>query len=220
MRRVALPKLTKRFVDSVKPGTRDVVLWDSELARFGLRVKPSGAMTFVVQYRNAGGRTRKMALGRVGELTPDEARGLALDALGDVRKGKDPSANRAAAREGLTVAELCDDYLKAAEKGTALGKRGRAKSALTIAGDRGRINGHIKPLLGTLTVQAVTRQDVARFLDAVQFGRTGRKGKGLRQRGRKVAGGPIAAARSVGLLGGIFSYAERRASLERAPCVT
>ena len=192
-----MPKLTKRFVDSVKPGARDVVLWDSELPRFGLRVKPSGAMTFVVQYRNAGGRTRKLAVGRVGELTPDEARELARDALGDVRKGKDPSASRAAAREGLTVGELCDEYLQAAEKGMALGKRGRPKSELTIVTDRSRINGHIKPLLGALTVQAVTRHDVARFLDAVQMGKTTRKGRGERRQGRKVAGGWKAGARSL-----------------------
>ena len=60
-----MPKLTKRFVDSVVPTTRDIVLWDTELPRFGLRVKPSGVMTYVVQYRNSAGRTRKLKLGRV-----------------------------------------------------------------------------------------------------------------------------------------------------------
>ena len=69
-----MPKITKRFVDQLKPTDRDVVLWDSEMARFGVRVKPTGAMTYVVQYRNSGGRTRKLALGRVGVLTPEEAR--------------------------------------------------------------------------------------------------------------------------------------------------
>ena len=56
-------KLTKRFVDRVTAGDRDIVLWDDDLPRFGLRVKPSGAMTYVVQYRNSAGRTRKLALG-------------------------------------------------------------------------------------------------------------------------------------------------------------
>ena len=70
------------FVDS-PPANRDVVLWDDDLARFGLRVKPSGAMTYVVQYRNSSGRTRKLALGRVGVLTPEEARQRARKALGE-----------------------------------------------------------------------------------------------------------------------------------------
>ena len=63
-----MPKLTKRMVDRVTAGDRDIVLWDDDLPRFGLRVKPSGAMTYVVQYRNSAGRTRKLALGRVGEI--------------------------------------------------------------------------------------------------------------------------------------------------------
>ena len=67
-----MPKINKRFVDQLKPTDRDVVLWDSEMARFGVRVKPTCAMTYVVQYRNSGGRTRKLALGRVGVLTPEE----------------------------------------------------------------------------------------------------------------------------------------------------
>ena len=154
---------------------------DSELPRFGLRVKPSGARRAVSQCRSPDPRTCR---GTRWGNDPDEARALARDALADVRKGKDPSASRAAAREGLTVADLCDDYLKAAEKGMALGKRGRPKSPLTILTDGARINGHIKPLLGTLKVQAVTRHDVARFLDAVQLANTARRSKAKRTQGR------------------------------------
>src|SRR5262247_2649099 len=112
-----MPKLTKRFVDTVRPTKRDIVLWDDDLARFGLRVKPSGAMTFVVQYRNSAGRTRKLALGKAGVLTPDEARQRARKALGKVADGEDPSATRKTARGAMTVAALCDEYLEAADKG-------------------------------------------------------------------------------------------------------
>src|SRR4029077_4654927 len=126
--RVAMPKLTKRFVDTVRPTKRDIVLWDDDLARFGVRVKPSGARTYVIQYRNSGGRTRKLALGRVGILTPEEARQRARKALGQVADGQDPSATRNAARGAMTVAALCDDYLEAAEKGLVLGKRKRPKA--------------------------------------------------------------------------------------------
>ena len=117
-----MPKLTKRFVDALKPVTRDTLYRDADLAGFALRAKPSGVQTYVVQYRNSAGRTRKLALGRVGVLTPDEARQRARKALGRVADGADPSATRNAARGAMTVADLCRDYVAAAEKGLVLGK--------------------------------------------------------------------------------------------------
>jgi hypothetical protein len=49
----------------------------------------------------------------------------------------------------MTVKELCERYLEAAEKGLILGKRGAAKKASTLVADRSRISAHILPLLGT-----------------------------------------------------------------------
>ena len=89
-----MPKLTKRFVDALKPVTSDTLYRDSDLKGFGLRAKPSGARTWLVQYRNAAGRTRKLALGKVGVLTPEEARQRAAKALGEASGGADPSADR------------------------------------------------------------------------------------------------------------------------------
>jgi hypothetical protein len=58
-----MPKLTKRFVDALKPVESDTLYRDDDLSGFALRAKPSGVMTWVVQYRNLAGRTRKLALG-------------------------------------------------------------------------------------------------------------------------------------------------------------
>ncbi|WP_162488450.1 Arm DNA-binding domain-containing protein [Azospirillum lipoferum] len=46
-----MPKLTKRVIDGIKPDTKETVVWDDELSGFGLRIKPSGRKTYVVQYR-------------------------------------------------------------------------------------------------------------------------------------------------------------------------
>ena len=68
-----------------------------------IRTKPSGVSSYLVQYRTKEGRTRRLVLGKIGVLTPDEARTLAGEKLKEVAHGGDPSADRHVAREALTV---------------------------------------------------------------------------------------------------------------------
>ncbi|MGH9676996.1 MAG: Arm DNA-binding domain-containing protein [Candidatus Acidiferrum sp.] len=168
-----MAKLTKRFLDTLKPrATGDLFAWDSELRGFGVRIKPSGAASFLVQYRTPQRQTRRLAFAKIGTLTPDEARAKARKLLAEVEAGEDPSAKRHEAREALTVAGLCERYLEAARAGLVTTRFGRAKKSSTIAIDEGRVSRHIVPILGAKVANSLTRADVQRMADAIAAGKT------------------------------------------------
>ncbi len=200
-----MPKLTKRFVDALKPVTSDTLYRDADLKGFALRVKPSGVRTWVVQYRNKAGRTRKLALDKVGVLTPEEARQRARDALAAASKGGDPSADRHAERADLTVSELVERYLKdgPADKPT------KKASSWTI--DASNLRRHVVPILGRKSVSSVTSADVQRFQRDVTEGKTKADATGARKRGRvRVRGGSGTARRATVVLAAMLAWAVGR----------
>ncbi len=152
-----MARLTKRTVEALKPDKgRDIFRWDSELRGFGVRVKPTGTKTFVIQYRNQEARTRRCVIGKYGVLTVEQARDIAKRKLAAVIDGSDPSAERHSVRTGLTIADVCDWYLAEAEAGRLIGRNRRPIKASSIAGDRSRIELHIKPLIGNRVVRLRT----------------------------------------------------------------
>jgi integrase len=211
-----MARLTKRAVDGLGPGSPDYFVWDDELPGFGVRVWPSGRKVYVAQYR-AAGRTRRFKLGVHGVLTVEEARRLAKSALGDVARGDNPAEERATMRKSLTVKELCAVYLDAAERGRIAGKGGKPKKAATLYIDRGRVARHIVPLLGTRLVRDLTPADINRFVRDVADGKTAAVEKtGLRGKAI-VTGGLGTAARAVGLLGSILTFAVAEGVIETSP---
>ncbi len=169
-----MPKITKRIVDSLRPdrGGKEFFQWDAgdgALKGFGIRMKPSGAASYLVQYRTKEGRrTRRLVIGKVGTLTPDEARTLAGDALKAAAKGADPSADRHAVRGAITVSHLCDLYLADAKSHI---------KASTLAMDESRIDTHVKPLIGRLTVRSLTAADIERMKADIIAGKTAKPRK-------------------------------------------
>lgn len=190
-------RLTKRSVDAARKQDARFTVWDSDLKGFGLRVEPSGTKTFIVRYRVGGGRRgtlRQAKIGRYGKLTAEQAREEAERILAKVELGQDPQADKVAARETLTMAELCDLYLA---EGIA------AKKASTIALDKVRIARHIKPAIGARRITDLHASDIQRLTQDIAAGK-------LKDATPHSRGGPGAAARTAGLLGGIFKFAVAR----------
>lgn len=210
-----MARLTKRIIDSAKPGSRDSFIWDHELRGFGVRIKPSGTRTFIIQYRNIEGRTRRCVIGQYGVLTVEEARDHAKKKLASVVDGADPSAERYAVRQGLTIAAVCDWYIAEAEAGRLIGRNRRPIKPSSLSGDRSRIELHIKPLIGNRVVSQLKLADIERLQGDIAAGRTA-KARRI-GRGGQTAGGVGVASRAISTLRSLLNHARRLGLIETSP---
>ena len=102
--------ISKRTVGKLPVGEKDAVYWDRELLGFGVRVYPNGTKVYVVQTR-AGGKSKRIAIGRHGVISPDQARRKAAQMIARIKAGEDPDPEATKRPSGPTVAELAERYL-------------------------------------------------------------------------------------------------------------
>ncbi len=81
--------ISKRTVDALSVEGRDAVFWDRDLPGFGIRVYPSGLKIYVVQKRGPSG-SRRATLGRHGEISAEQARRRAAEAIDRIKQGEAP----------------------------------------------------------------------------------------------------------------------------------
>jgi len=122
-------RLTKRIVDGLVPNASEFTQWCGETKGFGVRVHPSGKKSFTLQIR-INGKQCRFKLGEFGLFTVEQAREGAEEIKRSAAKKIDPrdeakAARRAAdeaARDAITIAELCAQYLHAAEVGLVVNR--------------------------------------------------------------------------------------------------
>jgi integrase len=200
-------KITKRVVDGVASREATYLVRDTEVRGFVLVVTPAGSKSYAVDYRAGSGRgspKRRLTIGKHGSpWTPETARNRAKLLLAEVAAGCDPAARRREDRKALTFAELIDLYLS---------EGAGHKKASTLKTDQGRVEHHLRPLLGAMRADRVARADVERMRDAVTTGKTAEKietGK-KRRAGSMTTGGKGAAAQCVALASSVFAFAVAR----------
>lgn len=178
-------RISKRSVDAlVCPSGKDrEILWDDDLAGFGVAAFPSGNKVYVVQYRT-NGRSHRSQIGKHGRLTPDEARSEAKKLLGLIETGADPIQAKRAARAVPTFREVAKDFL---EEHSAKKRKPR-----THAEYNRLLEKQILPEIGNVRMADLNRATVARLHGSIS----------------KAA--PISANRAVALVSAIWSWASRR----------
>lgn len=146
-------KLTKRVVESIQPHEiNELLVWDSELKGFGVRVFPTGRRTYFIQYRNQFGGTRRKKIGVHGIITADQAREEAKKLLGDVAKGKDPSQDFQQAKLKPIFEELASRYLEVYAKSE--------KKPKSFREDKKMLNNIILKRLGNKKVEEIATYDI------------------------------------------------------------
>lgn len=147
-------KLSKSVVEKLSSGDRENVFWDDALRGFGVRVKPNGTKSYIVQYRNrVTGRSRRQTIGQAGPLLSyANARKEAMRLLSEAAQGGDPVEAKQSARQAETIADLADQYLTHHAK-----PKKREKS---VANDVSMLNSIIIPELGNRKVSEVGHRDI------------------------------------------------------------
>jgi integrase len=198
---MASQKITKRTVDSLKAKGEEYTVWDAQLPRFGVRVRPSGAMSYVVSYRVGSGRAapkKRFTIGAVGSLTPEKAKTLAQGILGAVAHGRDPADERrkTKAATGSTLRSVIENYL-------TRGAYDREKRKLrTVDAQLAIFERLVYPTLGARQIGEIKRSDITRLLENIEDER-----------------GPRMASLAMAYLGRVMNWHAAREDDFRSPIV-
>jgi integrase len=179
-------RITKRTVDALQSNGREFTAWDDTVSGFGVRVRPTGAKSYVVVYRAGAGRgapVRRYTIAAVGKITPERARARAKVILGSVAHGHDPADRKTTERSMPTVAELADRFMT--EHVEAKRKAGTAEFYRDI------LDRIVKPAVGTTKADKLTRlQEVGRLHSSL-------------------AATPFQANRMLAVVGSMYAFAGR-----------
>ena len=144
-------QLTKKAIDGFrfKNGKKQDIRWDSKLKGFGVRIYPTGKKSFVLSYR-MNRRKHIVVIGRYGVFTLEQARKKAIKTLAEIQDGNNPSTQRRNAQRN-TFINFAEIYI---ERHAKLRKK-------TWREDERRIERHVLPVWKGLSLEGITKQDVA-----------------------------------------------------------
>lgn len=158
--------LTKTAVNALQPSAKRFKVFDERINGFGVRVTRSSKVFFFFYRfpRGRAGTNKTYTIGKLGDVTVDQAREHAEILLGDYKKGIDPMARlqdqrreARAAREVVTVEAVTQDFV------ARYAKRNRSWRETERI-----LKKYVNPILGKMPIGDVRRSDVNKVLDHVE----------------------------------------------------
>ena len=146
-------RLTDAAIARLRPREREYTVWDTRTPGLGVRVRPSGATTFVLLLK-ADGRTMRRSLGAVAAGSVDEARRQCHALLATSDTVPERRRTRSAPRFRDFVASTWKDACLPRYKPS------------TRAGVNAALTSQLLPAFGATPLDRITRNQVLRWFDA------------------------------------------------------
>jgi integrase len=183
---MASRKLTAAEVENAKPREKPYELRDER--GLALRISPSGVKSWSLRYRLPSGERKRISLGSYPALSAAKARDAVALAQAKVVQGKDPAAEKKAARATAerqrldTLAKLAERYFEAAAKGRHRAGKAKPKRPRTL-----RLEGYywdrfVAPAFGRRAIRSISRADIQTFVNEHEAPSTARQIKVVFQR--------------------------------------
>jgi integrase len=145
-------KLTKRIIEAYSSdSSKRMLVWDTEIIGFCVRIYPTGRKTYFFQYRNRYKETKFVKIGVHGNITTEQAREKATQLALKVSAGEDPSL-KVPSKVSPTVADLAEKYLEL--------HAGAEKRPSSIKGDKSILKNHILKRFGLCKVDSISFEDI------------------------------------------------------------
>lgn len=153
--------ITKSTLGRLAFNGRETTYFDDTLKGFGVRVGKTSA-SYIVMYRNAYGKQKKLTLAKTTQITPAQAREEAKRILALVVQGKAPASDKIEKRKEITVSDLARMFLADRKPRVKINTYQRYCQSVEY---------QINPALGDRYVKELKRSDVQHFYNEMIEGK-------------------------------------------------
>ena len=189
-KRINFTKATLLSLKPPAPGKR-LVVWDTKVQGLQCRISGKGVKTFSLYRRLKNGRPVRVTLGKLGDMTVEQARAQATLVNAAIAKGEDPAKARRAHREEVTFGEVYHDYMENYAK----------PKKVSWKNESGRYRLYLEKPFGKKKLSQITRHDLASLHKKIAQSPSVKDGKS------SVSRKSVQANRTLALAGLVFKWA-------------